>query len=103
MEIREITNKNEWEDFLMQCAEKTFLQSWNWASFAKASEGQGKIWRLGIYENNSLIAVCLTLKVTAKRGTFLFIPHGPVIASELENKRDILKTIDTHTQTPLIS
>ena len=33
MEIKEITNKSEWESFLLQCTEKTFLQSWNWGEF----------------------------------------------------------------------
>ncbi len=103
MELREIQNKEEWESFLLQCAEKTFLQSWNWgefnlvmqASFAKASAGQGKIWRFGIYFGDKLIAVALAIKVSARRGTFLFVPHGPVIISGLDfkDKKEILEIL----------
>ncbi len=39
-----------------------------------------KIWRLGIFENSKIIAAALVIKVHARRGSFLFIPHGPVVA-----------------------
>ncbi len=77
MEIKEITNKTEWEKFLQNCTEKTFLQSWNWGEFQQ-SLGY-KIWRFGIYENSILISVALVIKHTAKRGSFLLVPHGPVV------------------------
>lgn len=84
MEIREILQKNIWEDFLLQCKEKTFLQSWNWGEFQKLMGN--KIWRFGIYEKNELISVSLVVKNTARRGTFLLVPHGPVIEnSKLQN------------------
>jgi len=77
MEIQEIINKEVWENFISQCLEKTFLQSWNWGEFQKTL-GE-KVWRFGFFENNELLAVCLVIKVKAKRGNFLFIPHGPII------------------------
>jgi len=80
MEIREITNKQEWEDFLLKCEKKTFLQSWNWGEF-QHSLGN-KIWRLGIFDGKELISVALVIKHTAKRGSFLLVPHGPVIIRE---------------------
>lgn len=95
MEIREITNKEEWEGFLAQCAEKTFLQSWNWGVF---NEQMGsKIWRLGVYDKD-LLAVALIYKVSARRGTFLFIPHGPVMIDGLtpQDKKEILQIILMH-------
>jgi len=101
MEIKEIKRKEVWEDFLTQCKEKTFLCSWNWGEF---QEKQGnKIWRMGVYKKISnfhprlqrgpaesgtisnfnnrseLLAVALVVKIKAKRGTFLFLPHGPVV------------------------
>lgn len=88
MEIKEIDNKEIWESFLLQCKEKTFLQSWNWGEFNKliGINSKGKIWRFGIYNQKKLIGVALTTKITAKRGTFLFIPHGPVIIEGLNIK-----------------
>ena len=89
-------NKEEWEGFLLQCKEKTFLQSWNWGDFNLATGG--KIWRFGIYNKREqtainkaqppikeqLLGVALVVKTIAKRGTFLFIPHGPVIIEGLK-------------------
>ncbi|PIR02135.1 MAG: hypothetical protein CO031_02650 [Candidatus Nealsonbacteria bacterium CG_4_9_14_0_2_um_filter_37_38] len=77
MKIQEITDKNVWEDFLGGCKDKTFLQSWNWGEFNKMMEN--KIWRWGICESEKLIGVALVVKTVAKRGTFLLVPHGPVV------------------------
>lgn len=77
MEIQEIINKEIWENFLSQCSEKTFLQSWNWGEFQKTL-GE-KVWRFVFFENDELLAICLVIGVKAKRGSFLFVPHGPII------------------------
>jgi lipid II:glycine glycyltransferase (peptidoglycan interpeptide bridge formation enzyme) len=95
MEIKEIQNKDEWENFLLQIAEKTFLQSWNWGEFNRAMGS--KTWRLGAYNNGRLIGVALVLKISARRGTFLFVPHGPVLTENLsvKDKKEILELILT--------
>jgi lipid II:glycine glycyltransferase (peptidoglycan interpeptide bridge formation enzyme) len=97
MNIREITNKDEWGGFLENCTEKTFLQSWNWGEFNLAQGS--KVWRLGAY-NEKLLGVALVIKISARRGTFLFIPHGPVVADGLKekDKREILELILQHLQ-----
>ena len=77
MEVKEVTNKEIWEDFLLGCEEKTFLQSWNWSEFQKMM-GE-KIWRIGVFENENLIGIALIVKIEARRGKFLFLPHGPII------------------------
>lgn len=79
MEIREISDKQMWEDFLLQCTQKTFLHSWNWGEFQESLGN--KIWRWGIYDKNNLVSVALVIKHTAKRGSFLLVPHGPCLAS----------------------
>jgi len=88
MGIREINNKESWEDFLLRCNEKTFLDSWNWGEFQK-KEGE-RIWRFGIYDNEELISVALVIKVKARRGTFIFVPHAPNI---INSKSQILNTL----------
>jgi len=80
LKIQEIENKEIWENFLLEREEKTFLSSWNWGEFNKMMGN--KIWRLGVFENNSLISVALVVKIVAKRGSFLLIPHGPVMKYE---------------------
>jgi lipid II:glycine glycyltransferase (peptidoglycan interpeptide bridge formation enzyme) len=93
MEIKEITNKEHWEDFLQQCITKTFLQSWNWGEFN--TQMGSKIWRFGAYNEDRLVAVALVVKVSAKRGTFLFIPHGPAVIDALpeKDKKEILELL----------
>jgi lipid II:glycine glycyltransferase (peptidoglycan interpeptide bridge formation enzyme) len=79
MIIAEIQNKKEWEDFLSRVTEKTFCQAWSWGEFNR-SMGD-KIWRFGIKEkeDGEFLAAFQVLKVSAKRGKFIFVPHGPVM------------------------
>lgn len=93
MGIKEIINKDELEGFISKRTDKTFLQSWNWGEF---NEKMGsKIWRFGAYSDGNLIAVVLVIKISARRGTFLFIPHGPVVMEGLtvKDKKEILDLI----------
>ena len=87
MNINEINKKEVWENFLLECQEKTFLSSWNWGEFQKKENN--KIWRLGIYSNEQLVGAALVIKIKAKRGTFLFVPHGPAFAKAMAGKPDI--------------
>ncbi len=77
MEIKEIKNKDIWEDFLKGETEKTFLQSWNWGEFQERMGNE--IWRVGVFEDEKPIAIALVSKVSARRGKFLLIQHGPSI------------------------
>ncbi len=77
MQIKEITDKQIWENFVALNKESNFLQSWNWGEL-NINTGD-KIWRLGVFDNENLIAICLVIRVNAKRGKFLFIPNGPII------------------------
>ncbi|HJN62157.1 MAG TPA: peptidoglycan bridge formation glycyltransferase FemA/FemB family protein [Candidatus Parcubacteria bacterium] len=87
-QIKEIINKEAWENFLAEIKEKTLLQSWNWGEFNKVRGD--KIWRLGIYDNEKLIGTALTIKVKSKRGTFLFVPHI------VKLPKNILKVLTDH-------
>lgn len=78
-EIRIVESKKVWEDFLEERKPHTFLQSWNWGEFNESSGH--KIFRLGIREKDKLAGVALVVKIVAKRGSFLFCPHGPVLAN----------------------
>jgi len=92
LKIKKINNKGIWESFLLECQKKTFLDSWNWGEFQKR-EGE-RIWRLGIYDTEQLIACALVIKIKAKRGTFLFVPHGPNIKNkESRIKNQILEVL----------
>ncbi len=84
--IYEITDKQLWDSFVTSQPNHTFLHSWAWGEFNEAMGD--KVWRLGIFSppyeggegGGSLVAVALVVKVHAKRGNFLFVPHGPILA-----------------------
>ncbi len=86
MQIREISEKRVWEEFFWKVKEKSFLNSWEWGEFQK--EMGEKVWRFGLFEGEKLLAVALAIKIEAKRGTFLYLPHCPVFA---ENSKEGLQ------------
>lgn len=75
LEIKEVNNKKEWEDFVFSNI-PIFLQSWNIANLHLALGD--KVFRLGIYDNGQLKGVALMIKVIARRGVFLYCPYGPI-------------------------
>lgn len=82
--IKLIESRNSWNAFLRQIQPNTFLQSWEWGEFQRAT-GE-KIWRLGIYDNpDALCAAALIIKVRARRGAFLFCPHGPIFSCNMKH------------------
>ena len=83
MEIKIITSQNVWQEAFDQFGSPSFLQSWEWGELQQALGY--RVFRLGLYEKNNLLAVAQTILISAKRGNFLFLPHGPL--SHLEPKK----------------
>lgn len=77
MKIKKIKNKRIWEKFVLNTSQGNFLQSWNWGEFNQNLNN--KIFRLGFFQNNKLVGVCLLIKKEAKRGSYLECPAGPLI------------------------
>ncbi len=75
--IREISSKDEWQKFLDVANPHTFLHSWNWGEFQQKLGY--RVWHVGVYKNNILVAVMLAIAIFARRSTFIFCPHGPII------------------------
>lgn len=81
MEIKEITNEELWNNWLLKLKPNTFLQSWEWGQVNQA-EGQ-KVRYCGFFKNNQQVGAAQLLTVQAKRGRFLFCPHGPLFVPEI--------------------
>lgn len=86
MTIHEINDHYLWEKFIYTHAPHTLFQSWEWGEIEK---GNGrKVWRFGIKANseqqtansNGLLLISQIVKVEAKRGTYLHVRHGPILA-----------------------
>jgi len=93
MDISEIENKEEWENFVISNRPDSFLHSWNWGEFNRKTGD--RIWRLGLYEGGSLEAVALVIKVCARRGTFLFVPQGPIIR-DIQDRLKVLESLKSY-------
>lgn len=92
MEVRIINSKEETEAFIFEVAPHTFLGSWNWGEFE--IKMNHKVWRLGVYEGNTLIALATMTKTVARRGTFLIWHHGPIIKpSSAASSKEIISVL----------
>lgn len=64
--------------FLNDVGSPSFLQAWEWGELNRI-HSRYEILRLGLYnKQNKLESIAQILKIKAKRGSFLFIPHGPL-------------------------
>lgn len=78
IQVREIFEKELWEEYFLRSGRfHTFLHSWNWGEFQK-SLGHS-LFRFGIFEDAHMLGIALIVVIRAKRGTFLFCPHGPLL------------------------
>lgn len=87
-EIRLIEDKTIWENFISELQPHTFLHSWEWGEFNLRQNS--KVWRLGIYTDQTLVGVALVTKIEARRGSFLFCPHGPLFR---DSNQEFLKPL----------
>jgi peptidoglycan pentaglycine glycine transferase (the first glycine) len=76
--IKPIDNQKVWQSFIEEVGDKTFLHSQAWADFNRTFKKE-KVWQFGLFEEKTeeLISVILIIKIQAKRGKFLLVPHGP--------------------------
>lgn len=88
MNIRIIESRAVWDQFIADARPNTFLHSWEWGEF-NIMMGD-RVWRLGIYnDDNRLAGIALIIRVRARRGSFLFCPHGPIWDIEIFKYKNI--------------
>jgi len=83
IQIKTIESKEEWSKFVDEYSPHTFLQNWEW-KLSQEIMGN-KTFSLGIYDDDELIGVAFVYKITARRGSFLFCPHGPLVKEEKDS------------------
>jgi len=94
MNIQTINNQEIWQTFVENLNLNTFLHSNQWAQF---NQDQNTIWQYGLYdEHQELISVALVIKIEAKRGTFLLIPHGPQYDADKVNEIEVMNSWTKH-------
>src|SRR3990170_8199091 len=83
-DLKEISDKIPWEEFLKKIPHTPFLQSFAWGEFQKKIGSE--VYRSGVYEEDKLVGVCCAVKTKAKFNSFLYVPWGPVFESGGEGK-----------------
>lgn len=77
MNIQDITDKTQWDDFVTSHPEANFLHAWQWGEFHIA---RGKtVIRRGVFDGEKLIGVYEGEIETARRGRHLAIAGGPIV------------------------
>lgn len=77
IDIKSNISEKEWSRFLKENNLVSFYQTW---ATKECYEKMGKkVFNFAYYKNNRIKAVCLFIIEKAKRGNYLFCPHGPVI------------------------
>lgn len=78
--FRPIVSRDRWETFLLTHQPDALFQSWSWG---EVLERQGKmVWRYGLYQRKKLYGIFQVVKITARRGSFLHVRHGPVFIQQ---------------------
>lgn len=75
-EIRDITDKQEWDNFVTAHKEANFLHSWQWGEFHISRDKE--VVRRGVYLDDKLEGVYEGVIETAKRGTHMAVAGGPI-------------------------
>ena len=101
MKIDEIKSYKVWQDFFNENGSSSFLQAWEWGEFEKNTGYE--VLRLGIYDKSNLAAIAQVIKIRAKRGNFLLIPHGPIFTKHLTYNIQHFKSIISNLLNFLIS
>jgi len=82
MEIKEVENKDQWQEFVLSFAMSQFLHSWQWEEHEK-SLGK-RIWRLGVFEQNKLIGALVLVKNILPVGkSYLYSPRFPILTEKV--------------------
>lgn len=78
LKIKVIDDKELWESFIKEQDETPFFQSWAWGEVQKNIGFS--IMRLGLFAGGKLLGISMVVKITAKRGRYYHLRHGPLLA-----------------------
>jgi lipid II:glycine glycyltransferase (peptidoglycan interpeptide bridge formation enzyme) len=83
-ELRREMDKKQWNTFVENHPEGTFLQSWEWGILQEHLGNQ--VTRCSIQENGNIIALMAMYTIHARRGSYIFIPYGPILPQGSKRK-----------------
>lgn len=96
MEIKKITEKEQWNAWLLKQNDPSYLQSWVWGELMQ-SIGQS-VERLGVEENGQILAQAQVIYKPLPLGhQYAFCPKGPVLDRMVDQKK-IYQTLSKYLQ-----
>ena len=91
MRVTNITQQQAWDRIVEKAKPLSFLQHFAWGEVQK--ELGYKVLRLAIVKENNPLAIAQTILISAKRGRFIFVPHGPLFLKETLSQPQRLKIL----------
>lgn len=88
--IKELNNQ-ELDNFISKQKYSQFLQSSLWGNFQK--ELGNKIWQIGVEENGLEASTLVIEKKLPFNLTYLYMPRGPIIGDQVQDKNRALKLL----------
>lgn len=77
IQIRSITEYTEWKEHFERINSLSFMQSWEWGELYE--QIGHTVERLALVVDGSVVGIAQCLKMRSKRGSVLFVPHGPLL------------------------
>lgn len=78
--IQDISNREIWDTFLENHNPTALFQSWTWGDVQQRLGN--RVHRFGCFRDGHLGALFQVVTVLAKRGTFVHVRHGPIVAKQ---------------------
>jgi lipid II:glycine glycyltransferase (peptidoglycan interpeptide bridge formation enzyme) len=91
VEIKTITDRKQWNDWVSAQKHVSFTQSFEWGEILK-SEGK-RVERLFVYGNGTVVAAAQIVETKAYPVSYFFCPKGPVIK---EKQAEVLLSISEY-------
>lgn len=90
--IRQIDSSKDWQEFFNTNKVNSFLHTWQYGEFNTAINTRPgeSVHRIGVYNDGGLVGIALFIVIQARRGSYVFCPHGPIVQ---DNNQTIVKNI----------
>ena len=81
--FHEVKERSVWDEFVRKVDPHTFLQSWPWGEFNRRQGNDVSRWQVHAGGTGGTpVAAIQAVHIRARRGRFLFCPHGPILADQ---------------------
>ncbi len=75
--IRVTNDRDRWVNFIDTHTVTTFMQSWAWGDFEESCGH--RVVRYEVLDEDTVVAVVQAFVLKSRRGTMLYVPHGPIL------------------------